>query len=144
MVSHTVRLVTTAASRPPFSRRPSRSGVIGLPNPFKALRATHSGASDVVEIAEVAGRIEVDAQVELGVVPVEGSVIANRTVPTNDGRRAIFWTESGLAVGASDRGFGHLLTRLRLLKKKPAAFEKFGRQRCLLLMPGGSINVHSY
>jgi len=62
---------------------------------------THLGARDAVEITELVGRIEVDAQVELGVVPVEGTIIANRTVLTNDGRRAIFWTELDLTVGNS-------------------------------------------
>lgn len=115
-MSHTVRLVATAEPRPPFSRRPSRSGVIGLPNPFKALRTIHPGASDTVEIAEVVGRVEVDAQVELGVVPVDGSIIANRTILTNDGKRAIFWTESGLTVSTSERDPRRPLTRPRSSK----------------------------
>jgi len=142
-MSHTVRLVATAAPRPPSSRRPSRSNVIGLPNPFKALRTTHLGAPDIVEMSEVVGRIEVDAQVEWGVVPLEGSIIANRTILTNDGRRAIFWTESGLAVGISEQDGGYQLTNFRSLKQNPAALGRFGRQRRLLPMPGGSTNVHS-
>jgi len=121
MTSHTVRLVATAAPRPPSSRRPSRSGVIGLPNPFKALRTTQLGVPDTVEIAEVVGCVEVDAQVELGVVPVEGSIIANRIVLTTDGKRAIFWTESGLTVGTSERDCWRLLTHPRLLKQNPVA-----------------------
>jgi hypothetical protein len=143
MISHTVRLVATAAQGPPLSRRPSHSGVIGLPNPFKALRTAHLGAPDTVEIGEVVGRVEVDTQVELGVVPIEGSIIANRTVLTSDGRRAIFWTESELTVGTSERDGGHPLTCIRLLKQNPAALGRFGQQRCLRLMPGGSIKVHS-
>ena len=142
-MSHTVRLVATAVSRPPLSRRPSRSGVIGLPNPFKVLMTTHSEAHDAVETTEVFGRVEVDAQVELGVVPMEGSIMGNRTILTNGGRRAIFWTDSGLTVGAFERDGGHLLTRLRLLKWDPVALGRFGQTRCLLPMLGGSIKVHS-
>ena len=122
-MSHTVHLAATAVSRPPFSRQSSRSGVIGLPNPFKALRTTHSESPDVVEITEVAGRVEVDPQVELGVVPVEDSIIANRTVPTSDGKHAIFWTESGLTVGTSESEHLRQLTHLRSLMQNPVALE---------------------
>ena len=116
MMSHTVRLVATAVSRPPFSRHTSHGGVIGLPNPFKVLRAAHLGTPNPVETAGVAGRVEVDAQVELGVVPIDGTIIANRTVLTDDGRRALFWTESGFTVGASGHDDRHPLTPVRLLK----------------------------
>ena len=126
-MSHTVRLVATAAPRSPSPRQPSRSNVIGLPNPFKALRTTNLGAPDTVETT-VVGRIEVDAQVEWGVVPVEGSIIANRTILTNDGRRAIFWTESGLAVGIYELDNGHSLTCFRSLKQNPVALGRFGQQ----------------
>lgn len=143
MMSHTVRLVATPAPRQPTSRRPSRSGVISLPNPFKALRTTHLGAPDAVETTDLVGRVEVDAQVELGVVPVEGTITANRTIPTNDGRRAILWTESGLVVGALENGNGHPLTRSRLFKRSPVVLVKFGQQSHLLSMPGGSIRIHS-
>jgi len=121
MMSHTVRLVTTAVPQPPLSRRPSRSGVISLPNPFKALRTTHLGAPDTVEITELAGRVEVDTQVELGVVPAEGTIIANKTILTNDGRRVIFWAESGLTVGTSedDGGDGYPLIGFRWFKHNP-------------------------
>lgn len=115
-MSHIIRLVVAAAPRPPLSRQPSRTGVIGLPNPFKALMTPHSGTPDPTKIAEAVGRVEVDVQVELGVIPIEGSAIANKTILTNDGRRAIFWTESGLTVGASERDDRYPLTRLRLLK----------------------------
>ena len=136
-MSHTVHLAATAVSRPPLSRRPSHSGVIGLPNPFKALRTTHMGAPDTVEITEVVGRVEVDTQVELGVVPVEGSIIANRTVQTNDGKRIIFWTESGLTVGTSEHGRRYPLTCPRLLKQDPMALGRFGQTRCLPSTLGG-------
>lgn len=100
MVSHTVRLIATDALRPSLSRHPSRGGVIGLPNPLKVLNlATHSEVPEKAESTESVGRIEVDVQVELGVVPLEGTIIANRTILTNDERRTIFWTESGLTVG---------------------------------------------
>jgi len=98
MISHVVRLVATPAQHQALSRPPSRGGIISLPNPFKALR-THLGTPNTVGITELAGRIEVDPQVEMGVVPVEGTITSNRTILTNDGRRAIFWTESGLTVG---------------------------------------------
>lgn len=142
-MSHTVRLLATAPPRPPSSPKPPRSGVIGLPNPFKALRTTHLGVPDTVGISELTGRVEVDTQIELGAVPIEGTILANRIVPTNDGRRAIFWTESGLTVGTFENGDGYPLTRLRLFKYSPVAFGKYGQQRCLLSMPGGSIKVHS-
>lgn len=110
MMSHTVRLVATSAQRQSLSRPPSRGGVIGLPNPFKVLMTTHSETPGTAEITELLGRVEVDAQIELGVVPVEGSVIANRTIPLNNGRRVIFWTESGLTVGTLETTTGiHLL-----------------------------------
>lgn len=141
-MSHTIRLVATAVLRPPFSRRPSRSGVIGLPNPFKALRTTRLESSDIVEIAEVAGRVEVDPQVELGVVPLEGSIITNRTVPTSDGKRAVFWTESGLTVGTSESDRLRQLTHLRSLKQNPVALERSGQTRCLPQMLGGLTRVH--
>ena len=141
MISHTVRLVSTAVLRPPFPRRPSRSGVINLPNPFKAL-TTHLGAPEIVEIAEVVGRVEVDSQVELGVIPVEGSILANRTVLTNDGKRAIFWTELELTVGTSERDPLRPLTHPRLLKQDPVAFGRFGQMQSLPPMLGGSIQAH--
>lgn len=100
MVSHTIRLLSTASIRPPLPRASSLSGVIGLPNPLKVLRATHLEVPDKAKSMESVGRIEVDGQVELGVVPLEGTIIANRTALTNDERRTIFWTESGLTVGA--------------------------------------------
>jgi len=89
------------------------------------------GAPDTVEIAEVVGRVEVDAPVELGVVPVEGSIITNRTIQTNDGKRTIFWTESGLTVSASERDCRHPLTYPRSLKQNPVALGRFGQARCL-------------
>ena len=140
---HTIRLVATPALQQSLSRRPSRTEVISLPNPFKALRATHLGAPDTVKITELPGRIEVDAQVELGVVPVEGTITANRTVLIGGGKRVIFWTESGLTVGTPEGDGRHPLTRSRLFKHNPVASVKFGRQRCLLWMLGGSIKVHS-
>jgi hypothetical protein len=100
MVSHTIRLIATALLRPPHSRTTSRSGVIGLPNPLKVLGVTHSEVPDKAESPESVGRIEVDGQAELGVVPLEGTIMANRTVLTNNERRTIFWTESGITVGA--------------------------------------------
>lgn len=142
-MSHTVRLVAVPAPRQTPSRRPSRSGVIGLPNPFKVLRPTHLGASEIAEITELVGRVEVDAQVELGVLPIEGTIIANRTVLTSDGRRAVFWTESGLTVGTSGDDDGCLLTCSRLFKHNPAASRRFGQQRCLPPMPCGSTAAHS-
>ena len=57
------------------------------------------GAPNTAGITELVGRIEVDPQVEIGVVPLEDTIVANRTVLANDGRRTIFWTESGLTVG---------------------------------------------
>jgi len=100
------------------------------------------GAPDTVEIAEVVGRVEVDAQVELGVVTIEGSIIANRTIPTNDGKRTILWTESGLTVGTSEHDCRRPLTYPRSLKQNPVALGKFGRTRCLPSMLGGLMQVH--
>ena len=78
-----------------------------MPNPLKVLRVAHSEAPDKAKSTESVGRIEVDNQVELGVVPLEGTIIANRTALTNDERRTIFWTESALTVGASVDGKVH-------------------------------------
>jgi len=142
MISHTVRLVATPAPQQALSRPPSRSGIISLPNPFKALR-THLGTPNAVGITELVGRIEVDPQVEMGVVPVEGTITSNRTTLTNDGRRAIFWTESGLTVGTPRNNERYPLTRSRLFKHNPVASGRSGQQQCLLPMPGGSIAVHS-
>ena len=101
MMSHTIRLISITALRPPLSRPPSHGGVIGLPNPLKALRATHAEVLNKTESTESVGRIEVGGQVEMGVVPLEGTIIGNRTVMKTDERRTIFWTESGLTVGTS-------------------------------------------
>ena len=60
------------------------------------------GAPNTVEITALVGRVEVDPQVEMGLVPVEGTIVANRTFLTNDGRRVIFWTELGLTVGTPE------------------------------------------
>jgi hypothetical protein len=134
MISHTVRLVTTPAPRQTLSRPPSRGGIISLPNPFKALKTTHLGVPNTVEITELVGRIEVNPQAEMGVVPVEGTIMANRIVLTNDGMRAIFWTESGLTVSIARNYGGHSLTRSRSFKHNPTASERSGRQRCPLPM----------
>lgn len=143
MMSHTVRLVATPVSQQSPSRPPSRGGVINLPNPFKVLRATHFGAPEVVEVTELAGRVEVDTQIELGVVLIEGTIIANRTVLTNDGSRAIFWTESGLTVGTPGDGGGYSVTRSRLFKHNQAASGRFGQRRYLQPTPSGSTVAHS-
>ena len=119
MISQTVRLVSTAALRPSLSRPPSRGGIIGLPNPLKALMVTHSGVTDKPVVTESTGRIEVDGQVERGLVLVEGTIIANRTIPTNDGIRVIFWTEVGLIVGPTTNNDVHSLSRFRLFKHNP-------------------------
>ena len=121
---HTVRLVATPVPRQPPSRPPSRSGVIGLPNPFKALMTTHLGAPGTVEITELVGRVEVDAQAELGVIPVEGAIIANRTILTNDGRRAIFWTESGLTVGNSRNHCGSSIHSFQIVQTQPGSLRE--------------------
>ena len=142
-MSHTVRLVATPVSRRSPPRPPSRGGVINLPNPFKVLRATHFGAPDAVEITELVGRVEVDTQVEFGVVLIEGTIMANRTILTNDGRRAIFWTESGLTVGTPADDDGYSVTRSRLFKQNQAASGRFGQRRCLQPTPSGSMAVHS-
>ena len=141
MISQTIRLIDAPAPRPHLSRTPSLSGVIGLPNPLKALIATHSEAPNKTESTEAVGRIEVGAQVELGVVPLDGTIMANRSVPTNDGRRTIFWTESGLTVGTTVHDNWHPLTRFRLSKYSPAALGKFGQLRCLPSTLDGSIRV---
>lgn len=86
MISHVVRLIATAASQPSISRPPSRSGVIGLPNPLKVPGVVNFGTPEKAQVTELTGRIEIDPQVEWGVVPIEGAVMANRTVLTNDGR----------------------------------------------------------
>ena len=142
MVSHIIRLTDAAALRPHLSRAPSHSGVIGLPNPLKALMATHLEAPEKAQNSEPVGRIEVDGQVELGVVPLEGTITANRTVLTNGGRRTIFWTESGLTVGAPANDNVHPLSRFRLLKRSPVASERSGQLRCPPSTLGGSIKVH--
>ena len=142
-MTHTIRLVATPVPRQSPSRPPSRGGVISLPNPFKVLRATHFGAPDAVEITELVGRVEVDTQVELGVVLVEGTIIANRTILTNDGRRTIFWTESALTVGAPGDGDGHSVTRSRLFKHNQVASGRFGQRRCLQPTLSGSTATHS-
>lgn len=143
MISHTVRLVATPVPRQTLSRPPSRSGIISLPNPFKALRTTHLGAPNAVEITELVGRVEVDPQVEIGVVPVEGTIIANRTFLKNDGRCVIFWTESGLTVGTPENGSGHSLTCYRSFKRNLVISGRSGQQRCPLPMRGGSTAIHS-
>lgn len=126
MVSHTIRVAPTAAQRPPLSRTPSHTGVIGLPNPLNILRATHLGSPEKSESTELAGRIEVDDQVEWGVVPLEGTILANRSVLTNNGRRTIFWTESGLSVGTLANQRIYSLTSFRLFKRSQVASRKFG------------------
>lgn len=125
MMSHTVRLIATAALRPSPSRPPSRGGVIGLPNPLNILR-THLGAPEEIGSKESAGRIEVEDRVELGAVSLEGTIIANRSILTSNGRRTIFWTESGLTVGAQTNDYVRPLTRFRSSKSNLVVSGKFG------------------
>ena len=119
MMSHTIRLIPTAAVRPPVSPQSSHGGVIGLPNPLKVLRVTHSEVPDKAQSIGTLGRIEVDGQVELGVVSLEGTIMANRTVLKNDERRTIFWTESGLTVGAPPHDSLQPLICYRSFKHSP-------------------------
>lgn len=143
MISHTIRLIDTGMLRSPHSPATSRGAVIGLPNPLKALMVIHSEAPDKPGSAESAGRIEVEGQVELGVVPLEGTIVANRTVPANDGRRTILWTESALTVGTPVNDNVHPFTHSRLFKYKPVVLRRFGQLRCLPSTPGGLTKIRS-
>lgn len=142
MVSHTVRLVATAELKQDHSRPPVLGGIINLPNPLKVLGATRFGAPTKAESTELFGRMKVDGQVELGVIPLEGAIVGNRTILTNDGRRAIFWTESRVTVGTLMDPNAHVFTRCRLFRHSPTVSRRSGLLRCLLSTPGGSIKIH--